>query len=238
MDRAVLVSAKFAELARSYGAAHITAVATSATREARNRGAFLRRLEQEADLEVHVISGKEEARLIYLGLANAVHLDDQQAVFIDIGGGSTECNPRGDQRAYLFLDTINTGAIRLTARAFADRTGEPGALHFLQRIVRQAAVHAVQGARLHRIDLAIGSSGTILNLATIAARTLHDRPFNQGDLLTFADLRRTAKLLCSLPLEERRKVPGINPERADLIVAGAAILQTLSTSCASTPSGR
>ena len=90
MDRAGLVCRKFVELARFHGAEKIVAVATSATREAVNEEEFLHRLREEAGLDVRVISGREEARLIYSGLSSFVHLGDGNAVFLDIGGGSTE----------------------------------------------------------------------------------------------------------------------------------------------------
>lgn len=90
MNRAVLVAQRFSAMARAYRAEEIIAVATSATREAQNREEFIRRLKREAQIAVHTISGREEARLIYLGVVNSVHLGDKHAMFIDIGGGSTE----------------------------------------------------------------------------------------------------------------------------------------------------
>ena len=118
MDRAVLVCRHFAELSRLHGGEEIVAVATSATREARNQKEFIERVREEAGLEVHVISGKEEARLIYRGVVRNLELKERQAVFIDIGGGSTEVTV-GDQHQYLFMDSLSLGAIRLTGR-FAD----------------------------------------------------------------------------------------------------------------------
>src|SRR5882672_6828597 len=114
MNRAVLVCRRFAELARASGAEEIVAVATSATREARNKAEFLRRLKREAGIEFHTVSGKEEARLIYLGVASGIHLGRKRALFIDIGGGSTEL-VLGDQEQPLYLDSLRLGAIRLTS---------------------------------------------------------------------------------------------------------------------------
>lgn len=113
IDRAVLVCQQFATLARASGAGEIIAVATAATREARNQRGFLDRLRQEAEIDVRVVSGLEEARLIYLGVANGVHLGDKQALFVDIGGGSTEIVV-GTQRQHRYLNSLKLGAIRLT----------------------------------------------------------------------------------------------------------------------------
>jgi len=229
MDRAALVCRKFAELSRSYGAEEIIAITTSAVREAKNQSDFLRRLRQEADLDVRVISGKEEARLIYLGVSSGVNLDGKEAAFIDVGGGSTEVIA-GDHRHYHFLSSLNLGAIRLTSLFFLP--GENGPVTseryaLLQRHVRMSSVLTLQQMRQYRFDLLFGSSGTAENLTDIAARALHNRERQREDVLPYRDLKQVIELLCALPLEARRKVPGINPERADIIIAGAAIIQTL-----------
>jgi exopolyphosphatase/guanosine-5'-triphosphate,3'-diphosphate pyrophosphatase len=228
IDRAVLVAREFVGLARSYGAEEIVAVATAATREAANQRAFLRRLWQEAEVEVHVVSGLEEARLIYLGVVSGVHLGDKQALFIDIGGGSTEAII-GTQQQYHYLNSLKLGAIRLTTRFLADMPGSvPTRLYEqVRRYVRHHVMHMLREIQTHRIDLAIGSSGTIESLGDIAARRFLKRPLQRDDTLQYGQLKEVASLLGSLSLEARRKVPGLNPSRADIILAGAAILDTL-----------
>jgi exopolyphosphatase/guanosine-5'-triphosphate,3'-diphosphate pyrophosphatase len=228
MRRAALVCRKFAELARSHGARDITAVATSATRDAENQQEFLARLKREAGLDVRVVAGKEEARLVYLGVSSGAHLGAHKALFIDIGGGSAEVIV-GDQRRHFYLDMLKLGAIRLTTLFLPGETGPVSAERYalIQRFARNACVRAAQSVAGYKIEQAYGSSGTILNLADITARAVHGRPRGPDDSLGLADLRATAKLLCSLPLEKRRGVPGINPERADIIIAGAAALETL-----------
>jgi exopolyphosphatase/guanosine-5'-triphosphate,3'-diphosphate pyrophosphatase len=176
-----------------------------------------------------VISGKEEARLIYLGVSSGVNLDGKEAAFIDVGGGSTEVIA-GDHRHYHFLSSLNLGAIRLTSLFFLP--GENGPVTperyaLLQRHVRLSSVRTLQQMRSYRFDLALGSSGTVENLTDIAARVLHNRQRQRDDVLPYRDLKKVIEMLCALPLEERRKVAGINPERADIIIAGAAIIQTL-----------
>ena len=111
MERAATVCARFADLARAHGATRFVTVATAATREARNAHEFVRLLRETAGLEVHVVSGREEARLIYLGLLSRVHVDDR-ALVIDIGGGSTEVAV-GDEHGADLVESISLGAIRL-----------------------------------------------------------------------------------------------------------------------------
>jgi exopolyphosphatase/guanosine-5'-triphosphate,3'-diphosphate pyrophosphatase len=228
MQRAVQVCMRFARMARSFGARKIIAVATAACREARNRRQFVSRLKREAQLDVHVVSGKEEARLIWLGVSSGINLAGRQAVFIDVGGGSTEVIV-GDQRRYRFLDTLALGAIRLQSMFF--KAGETGPVsrsryNRIERYVRNTAVHTMQQVRELEPELGIGSSGTITNLAEVASRRFNGRSGVRADVLKLAELRQVVDLLCSLDLEDRRKVPGLNPERADIIIPGAAIVQT------------
>lgn len=229
MRRAALVCAKFAEIARSRGAAEVIAVATSATREAENRATFVRHLRKVAQVDLRVISGKEEARLIYLGVASGANIGGRQTLFIDIGGGSTEVIV-GDQQQYRFLDSLKLGAIRLSTMFFrASETGPVSETRYarIQRYIRTRSVRTLQRLRQYTLEQAIGSSGTVLNLAEIAMRQSFKRSLKKEDLLTQERLRDVVRLLCSLPLEERRKVPGINPERADIIIGGAAVIETL-----------
>jgi exopolyphosphatase/guanosine-5'-triphosphate,3'-diphosphate pyrophosphatase len=229
MERAVMVAKKFSDLARTFHSDEFVAVATSATREASNQNELLHRIRQEAQLDVRVISGREEARLIYLGVASGIHLGDRRALFIDIGGGSTEI-AIGGSKDYQYLDSFRLGAIRLTNHCFP--SGEAGPVtpeeyQKLRQHIQNAIIHSVREIRKYGPDCVVGSSGTIMNLAEIAAKALHPSEGSPDQILTYRDLKKVIDLLCSLPLEQRKKVPGINPERADIIIAGAAILETL-----------
>ncbi len=231
IERAVLVCRSFAGLARSHGAGEIVAVATSATREARNQGVLVARLRAEAGLDVHVVSGLEEARLIYLGVLGRVELGERTAFCLDIGGGSTEVIV-GDVRRHLFLDSLPLGAVRLAGDPnLPDVSGRVSSDDYqrLQRAVRLASVHAVKAVREFDVDVAYGTSGTVRNVAAVAARVLHDREPSRDETASLADVRKVVKLLRGLPLEERRGVPGLNPDRADIVVAGAVVLETLMT---------
>lgn len=229
IDRTVLVCRHFTELARSFGAEQILAVATSATREARNRRVLLDRLKEEAGLDVSVVSGKEEARLIYLGVSSGIHLKDKQAIFIDIGGGSTEIAV-GTQKEFSLLDSRKLGALRLNSLFPADAEGRISKNTYaaMRGYIDETLLGTVQALRGYRLDCAVGSSGTIENLAEIASRVLHpgDGP-GKGRVLGHDDLEELIGILRSRSTEERKKIPGMNPERADIIVGGAAILESL-----------
>jgi exopolyphosphatase/guanosine-5'-triphosphate,3'-diphosphate pyrophosphatase len=186
------------------------------------------RLREEAGIDVHVVSGREEARLIYLGVSSGMNIGDREALFIDIGGGSTEVIV-GDQHQYRYLDTLKLGSIRLASRFFKpDFRGavQRGKYKEIQRYVRNTAIHTLQTLGGYHPDIVVGSSGTIMNLAAIAARKGNWRGSRRADVLRREDLDEVVEWLCSLSLADRRKVPGLNPERGDIIIPGAAIVQT------------
>ena len=229
MDRGVLVCRTFADLARAHGAGELVAVATSATREAVNQAAFVRRLRDEAGLDVHVVSGKEEARLIFLGLLTRVHLGAQRAVVVDIGGGSTEV-AAGGAAGPDYLESLRLGAIRLTAE-FPDLPAGgrvPGKVYeqMLHRVHTESD-RVRRGLAGTTVDVAYGTSGTACNLASAVVRTLRQGTPQREQTVTRAEIAKMAKLLRGLDLEERRRVPGLNPARADIVVAGAAILEAV-----------
>lgn len=231
MERAVVVAGRFRDLALSYGVDEIVAVATAATRDAENRVAFLDRLRDEAGLDVRVVSGKEEARLIYLGVAGGTRIDEGEAFFIDIGGGSTEIIA-GDGDCYDYLDSLKVGAIRLTNLFFDDGETGPvsdGRYALLTQYVRNAALRSLQRLKGRPFGRTLGSSGTLLNLVEMSHRR------TGSSRLSLEELQCLRRHLCGLDLKERRSQPGINPERADIIVAGAAIVETIMAELALPP---
>lgn len=227
MERAATVCARFADLARAHGATRFVTVATAATREARNAAEFLRLVQETAGLAAHLVSGKEEARLIYLGLLSRVHVEDR-ALVVDIGGGSTEVAVGGPSGADV-TESVSLGAIRLSSegpRPDAEGRYRRADYETLKHRVRLTSQHTLRD--VGRPDAAAyATSGTAVNLAAVAARMLHDRVPARDESLTREDLRAIARRLRAMTTAERRKTPGLAPARADIIVAGAAILETL-----------
>jgi exopolyphosphatase/guanosine-5'-triphosphate,3'-diphosphate pyrophosphatase len=223
--RTVNACKDFASLARARGAQEIVAVATSAAREAENQAEFLRALKRRAGLDVRVISGKEEARLVYLGTSHVVRKEDGQALFMDIGGGSTELAV-GDQKQYAYLDSLRLGAIRLSSLLRLQGEGRISKKHYdrVRDYVRDIAAPTFKRIQRFRIGQFIGSSGTIENLADILYRVAYDRRRDRSDVVRYGELTKIIGLLRSTRLEDRRRIPGIDPERADIIVGGAAIV--------------
>lgn len=228
IDRGTLVCSQFARIARGYGAGEIVAFATSAVREAENRDKFIERVLAECGIQVHVISGVEEARLIWLGVSSGIDFKGRSGLLIDIGGGSTEMIV-GSVSGHQSLDSVRLGAIRLSNRFFND--AEPVGLDYMAKVksyVEGAANHAIRRVKAAGFDFAVGSAGTINALAAIIERRT-DEPIREQSNPTFsiAELQDTVAMLCRLPLSERRKVAGMDANRADIILGGAAIILTL-----------
>ena len=231
MDRALLVLRKFVESARNQNPSSTIVIATSAVREADNREEFLDRAREEAGVEVRVISGVEEARLIYLGVLSGVDTGDRRSLVIDIGGGSVEL-AAGDQSGPDTLESVKLGAIRMAGIFTEGITGPiaPPLYRRIQEYARAMAVHSLQRIKEAEFTEAFGSSGTIQNLTEICRRRFGELETSQGlPRVSTKQLTEVGERLASLPLEERRRQPGINPERADIIVAGAGVLVAILT---------
>ena len=231
IDRTVLVLKRFVEMARNLGAEDFWAVATSATRDAENRQVFLERVREEAGLDLKVISGLEEARLIYLGVSSGFHLGDKTALFIDIGGGSTE-TILGNQFEFFSLDSMRLGAIRLKNMFLGEDTGEVSAERYsiLRQHVRNSALRSIQRVKKEEIHLTFGSSGTIENLYDMIQKNFPGKKRDaqpDKELMSLREVEHIIQMMCSMNLRERTRIPGMNSERADIIIPGAAILHTL-----------
>ena len=228
MDRAVAALDRFRQVAAVHDAP-ITAVATSAVREADNRDDFIERAWVEAGVHVDVISGVEEARLIHLGVLQSVPVFDRRLLLCDIGGGSTELlvGLRGE---VLAARSLKLGAIRLTRRFFDGDLVHPGAVDACRRHVRSTL--APFASEVRRFDLAlevaVGSSGTVAALAEMAAvRATGARPRSVSNrVLTRDEVDGLVKeLIGARNAEERAALPGLDPARADIVLAGAIILE-------------
>lgn len=226
IERGVACLGRMRLVAESHDA-EIRAVATSAVREARNRDDFLRRVRREAGIDIEVVSGIEEARLIHLGALEAVGRPDQTMLLCDVGGGSTEIVlGRGDEE-YL-ARSFKLGAVRLTDRFFASERLHPSAVSSCRSHVR-ASLMAIQAEVAERgFDVAVASSGTAETVARLiidrsgrpAPRSLNRYEFAAADLS-----RVVADLASHDTVDERRRAMGLEARRAEILLAGALILE-------------
>jgi exopolyphosphatase/guanosine-5'-triphosphate,3'-diphosphate pyrophosphatase len=228
VSAALQALSKFKRLAESHGVDVILAAATSATREARNGGEFLARIEAETGIRPRVISGAEEARLIHLAAVYGADVGSARAVVIDIGGGSVEIT-LGTATSIQAARSFKIGVIRLTERfvhsdPLTGREEQKLTRHVLGEIDRHCEQITATG-----FDRVIGTSGTILSLGAVAATVAGGTPPTELRNLRVAakQIRRLRKQVVALPLAERLTIPGLDPRRADLVVAGAVLLDAI-----------
>jgi exopolyphosphatase/guanosine-5'-triphosphate,3'-diphosphate pyrophosphatase len=228
MTSALHTLAKFKRLAESHKVDEIVAAATSATREADNGGDFIADVDRETGIRIKVISGTEEARLIHMAAAYGVDVGSSSAVVVDIGGGSVEVT-LGTANHLSLGKSFKTGVIRLTERFVKtdplDRHDERRLVKFINREMG-AYLDQVAGRKFDRV---IGTSGTILSLGTMAvADTTGTAPEDVRNRRVSAKaLRRLRKRLVDANIAERLRVPGMDPRRADLSVAGSVLFDTI-----------
>ncbi|CAN5471969.1 Ppx/GppA phosphatase family protein [soil metagenome] len=226
VDRAVAALDRFRRIAESHGAP-LRAVATSAVREAENRDVLLRRAHDEAGVEIEVVSGVEEARLIHLGVLQALEVFDRRILLCDIGGGSTELLI-GEQGDVLASVSVKLGAVRLTNRFFAGETLHPSAVDSCRRHVQEVLSSFDRPVRDHGFEVAIGSSGSIEQVLRLARGLAGEDPLRtlNGAVLT----RRQISQVVDAAVEARRsgttdELPDLDPKRADILLAGALVLE-------------
>jgi exopolyphosphatase/guanosine-5'-triphosphate,3'-diphosphate pyrophosphatase len=228
VNRGVAALRRFRQVADSHGA-ELRAVGTSAVREAANQHDFLERCRTEAGVEVEVISGTEEARLIHLGVLQALQVYDRQLVLIDIGGGSTEFLV-GKGSEVLFARSVKVGAIRLTDRFFPGGVTSPKRIEKCRDYLRSFLAPTAAEVRGLGFEIAVASSGTAETVAMVAAH-LADLDAPPRSLNGFTVSRAALddavdRIVRASRPETRLRVPGMDERRGDIIAAGALWLQT------------
>jgi exopolyphosphatase / guanosine-5'-triphosphate,3'-diphosphate pyrophosphatase len=228
MGSALQALAKFRRLAESHKVDEILAAATSATREADNAGDFLAAIVRDTGIRPRVISGTEEARLIHLAAVYGVDVLGQAAVVIDIGGGSVEITLGTGHRPRM-MRSFKLGVIRLTERFVTSDPLAPRDERKLVRHVHEAIDRYVREIAQSGFDRVIGTSGTILSLGTMAAHAEYSQaPEELRNLrIPARQIHRLRKRVVELDLQQRLRLPGLEPRRADIVVAGAVLLDSI-----------
>jgi exopolyphosphatase/guanosine-5'-triphosphate,3'-diphosphate pyrophosphatase len=225
VQRTLACLERYAEELRSAGASRVDAVGTSAMRDAAGGDAFVARARELLGVAPRVVSGEEEARLSFSGALSGLRLADGPVAVFDVGGGSTELI-RGELTAgepvVHAATSLDVGAVRLTERHIRSDPPSPPELDAVRADARRALASASfgdPGARL------VGVAGTVTTLAAVARAIVpYDAARIHGATLTADELRATGTRLAALPVAERRRVPGLDPARADVIVAGAVLV--------------
>jgi exopolyphosphatase/guanosine-5'-triphosphate,3'-diphosphate pyrophosphatase len=226
MERAVRTAKVFGSFCRAASIDEVHPVATSAIRAASNGGDLLARIARESGLEARVLDESEEARYGYLAIANSTTIED--GFGIDIGGGSVQAM-RLDGRKLTQSASWQLGAVRVS-EAFLpdDDSASSKQLKALRKHVKSQLESAEWFVSSKGAPRAVGIGGTIRNLASAAERRAGlPETDAQGYLLKRDDLESLIEDLASMAPQKRGRVPGIKPDRGDVILGGAVVLATL-----------
>jgi exopolyphosphatase/guanosine-5'-triphosphate,3'-diphosphate pyrophosphatase len=210
--------------ARDLGAEQVVAVGTMGMRSAANSDAFIARVQAQCGITVEVISGEDEARLAYLAVQDSLGIPGGSVVVFDTGGGSTQVT-LGRDGEILERFSLNLGAARLTERfglagPVSEETLNAARLAIARELGRLDA--------LPRPDALVGMGGAVTNLTAVSlALSPYDPDRIQGATLSHAEVERQIARYAALDAAGRRAIPGLQPGRAEVILAGALVVLTL-----------
>jgi len=228
--RSVEVLRNYLELCKRLGVGEIIAVGTSALRDANNSVEVRARFKKELALEVRVISGDEEAAYSFLAVQKGLRFPGEELLVIDIGGGSTEFI-RGNELGVSQTLSVNIGSVRLTERFLrSDPVREDECAAMIAAIDQEFI--PLRGRRLDRASALtlVGIAGTFTTLAAVEkklARYSHAEV--HGSTLALSEVRRQVRLFQEKAVAERKTIPGLEPKRADVILAGAYLIERIMT---------
>jgi exopolyphosphatase/guanosine-5'-triphosphate,3'-diphosphate pyrophosphatase len=209
--------------------AKISAVATSAVREASNNKDFVKTIFKQTGIKIDIIDGRTEAKLIFLGMKNALPLENSSVLGIDIGGGSTEFI-YGLNNKLKYAESVKVGAVRLSNLFFPKyritRTSVTNCENYVEDLIRKQIDLKV----FSNLDFAVGSSGTVDTICLVKSnqtdgivrKKLNGYEFTKDDFENIYDLIMNLKTP-----EDRSLVPGLESKRADIIPAGLIILKKI-----------
>ena len=224
MEATLSVLTEYAQQARSLGAEAIAVSATSAARDAQNGAEFLADAKEQAGVTVEIISGEQEAQLSFA----SAHMDFGSAaagllLVIDIGGGSTEFIYGNSAGRVDFRHSYDVGSVRLTERFVRTDPLSPEERERITAHLRETFATLPPPPPAAEL---VGVAGTVTTLYALQNKIEpYDSARVHGGTLTALQLEQVVNQLCSLPLAERRALPGLQPKRADVIPAGGLILR-------------
>jgi len=226
MERSLAALGRMKAIAEGFKVSEIRAIATAAVREAANGRTFRRRAERDHGLRIQVISSRQEARLAYLSMIRRFNLDGRPVAMVDIGGGSVELVLAAGtvvERVY----PLPLGAVRLTEQHV---TTDPLSSRDWKALTKwiDREIDRLVGKPPFKAPIMLGSGGTFTTMASIIKSQREGLDGSvQGYPMDRADVDELLKRLREMPLAERRQLTGVNADRADIIVAGIAVISRL-----------
>ncbi|MBQ0072269.1 MAG: Ppx/GppA family phosphatase [Spirochaetales bacterium] len=225
MERNVAAVAAFAAKARELGAEEIISVGTAALRKAGNSAEFIQRVKDACGVEVRIIPGEEEARLSYLAILSGLPLEkDADLVVFDTGGGSTEfIYGKGTEMVKRF--SVPLGAVRITENYLKS---DPVTKEEVAAAIAQIDKEFAEAGVLGKPAKLVGMGGTVTSMGAVKHKMAKYNPdVIQGSSLTKEDIAAQIEDYSSRTIEGRKEITGLQPKRADVILAGACILKVI-----------
>jgi exopolyphosphatase/guanosine-5'-triphosphate,3'-diphosphate pyrophosphatase len=219
--RALACLQRFSERLRSFEPNEVRALGTNTLRVAKNAAAFLKKAEAALGFPIEVIAGREEARLIYLGVAHSLPASDERRLVVDIGGGSTEVIVGAGYRPQR-LDSLYMGCVSYSRQFFGDGKISKGAMKQAELAARTELQHVVAGFARRNWEHAVGSSGT----ARALAQVLRVSEFSDG-AITPDGLEKLRALLIKAGDIANVQIEGLRPDRAVVLPGGLAIMSAV-----------
>jgi exopolyphosphatase/guanosine-5'-triphosphate,3'-diphosphate pyrophosphatase len=225
----VKVLRRFHRAVQNLGVESVRVVATSAVRDARNSRAFLEWVRSTTGWGVEVISGVEEARLIHLGLTSNTRVSNSPVLMMDLGGGSCELTVSVKGR---IRDTVSLplGAVRLTNEFLHHDPARKSELRQMHAFIAREIQRVAERIKRVRPAAVIATSGTAAALVGLR-RGLYKTKGSRTNAVSRTQMRQIANRLARLPLDSRKKLPGVGPRRAEIVVSGAAVYAEIFERC-------
>ncbi len=230
MDRTVNQLEVWANELSEWGADDISIIATSAVRDAVNKQEFIDLVKQKTSLNVEVVSGNKEAELGFLGVMLGIN-SDKPVMILDVGGGSTEIIIGTSRDGIIYSSSLNIGAVRMMSKyGNKGRLTSPLKNRMLRFIEEQIDKDRLMSLKYYKDkpSYLIGIGGTATSFGTV---DLSLEPYDRAKIQSYCmDADRFMEIqhnLCEMSVDERKKIIGLEPQRADIIIAGGEIIASI-----------
>jgi exopolyphosphatase / guanosine-5'-triphosphate,3'-diphosphate pyrophosphatase len=235
------VLAGYLKKIKNEGVKSFRVVGTSALREAKNTSWFKKLVNKMLGVDIEVITGRQEALLSFCGASRGAdinklskklgmlphRIESKNILVIDIGGGSTEFILGSHENKIILVQSIDLGCVNMTERFIKNPAGKPGTqeLTELNEFISIGLIDLITKIKKIGFSFLLGLAGTISTLTAIDLELVtYNKDKIHHHILSEQKIRQIYRLFCSLNLEERKKITGLNPKRADIIISGTAIL--------------
>lgn len=229
-ERSLKVLQRYLERCKRLNVEEIIAVGTSALRDARNSAEVRARFKEQLGLDVRVISGEEEAAYSFLAVQKGLPLNRRELLVVDVGGGSTEFI-RGNAAGVVETISINVGSVRLTEQFLhSDPVQTEECEKMMAAIEKELTRLPNQWLKDGSILTLVGIAGTFTTLSAVEKKLVcYTHGEVHGSRLTVSEVRRQVALFQGKTIAERKAIPGLEPKRADVILAGACLIERIMT---------